>query len=97
MSPKYGMNTFLRRAVKDLGLDDREYDSYVSALERMNNYSLLIVDANKMGKRFIRSLEKLLHIALTPKLNFPKGVPRTYKSLPMSTLLDDALQMCGGI
>ena len=97
MSPKYGMNTFLRRAVKDMGLNEKEYESYVKALKKMENYSLLIVNANKTGKRFIRSLEKVLHITLAPRLNFPKGVPRTYMDIPLETSLDEALHMCGGI
>lgn len=79
MSPKYGMNTFLKRAVEMLGLKDKEYEGYVEALPKISNYGLLIINANKKGKSYISSLEKLFHIAYKPELNFPKGFPSTYK------------------
>ncbi|MDE3738586.1 hypothetical protein PSH28_18435 [Pseudomonas resinovorans] len=79
MSPKYGMNTFLKRTVKTiLGLEDK-YPSYVSALPRMADYRLLLIGTDSKSKVFIRRLEKLLHIIYRPKLNFPKGFPITYK------------------
>lgn len=37
MSPKYGMNTFLRRAVQDMGLNEKEYESYVKSLRKLEN------------------------------------------------------------
>ena len=85
MSPKYGMNTFLKRTVEMLGLKDRKYEGYVEALPKISNYSILIVNANNKGKPFISSLEKLLHIAYKPKLNFPKGYPSTYIPLDVSS------------
>lgn len=97
MSPKYGMNTFLRRAVKGLGLNEKQYGDYVAAIEQLRGYSILLIDANKKGRRFIRSLEKLLHILLRPRLNFPKGIPKTYKPIPMETSIGNALDACGGI
>ena len=81
MSPKYGMNTFLKRAVEMLGLKDKEYVGYVEALPKISNYGLLIINANKKGKTYISSLEKLFHIAYKPRLNYPKGFPSTHKSL----------------
>lgn len=81
MSPKYGMNTFLKRAVEMLGLKDKEYDGYVEALPLLANYGLVIIDANTKGKSFISKLEKLFHIAYKPDLNFPKGFPSTYKPI----------------
>lgn len=91
MSPKYGMNTFLRRAVKDLGLDSKQYQSYVDALPAVGNYSLLIIDANKTGKKVIRQLERVLHTTIKPRLNFPKGVPRTYTSIDTKSNFGDAV------
>jgi hypothetical protein len=49
MSPKYGMNTFLRRAVRDMGLNEKEYGSYVKSLRKIGKYSLLIINANNIG------------------------------------------------
>ena len=91
MSPKYGMNTFLRRAVKDLGLDSKKYRSYVDALPAVGNYSLLIIDANKTGKDVIRRLERVLHTTMRPRLNFPKGVPKTYTSIDAQSNFGDAV------
>ncbi|MFN3712024.1 MAG: hypothetical protein ACK4SX_00040 [Alcanivoracaceae bacterium] len=83
MSPKYGMNTFLKRTVKMLGLKNT-YASYVEALPKISEYRLLIIVANGRGKEFIGKLEKLLHIIYNPMLNFPAGFPKTYKPIDMS-------------
>jgi hypothetical protein len=83
MSPKYGMNTFLKRTVNMLGLKTDKYESYVEALPIISNYRLLIINANTKGKKFISSLEKLLHITYKPALNFPKGFPSTYKPIDL--------------
>jgi hypothetical protein len=83
MSPKYGMNTFLKRTVNMLGLKTDKYESYVEALPIISNYGLLIINANTKGKKFISSLEKLLHITYKPALNFPKGFPSTYKPIDL--------------
>jgi hypothetical protein len=91
MSPKYGMNTFLRRAVKDLGLDSKKYQSYVDALPAVGDYSLLIIDANKTGKDVIRRLERVLHTTIKPRLNFPKGVPKTYTSIDPKSNFGDVV------
>lgn len=80
MSPKYGMNTFLNRAVKMLGLKNN-YSSYVEALPKISEYRLLLIGANGKGKEFIKKLEKLFHIIYTPKLNFPNGFPKRYKPI----------------
>lgn len=77
MSPKYGMNDFLKRTVKLLKLGE-EYSSYVDALPIMGSYKLLIIDASGKSKKFIFSLEKLFHRLYKPTLNFPKGYPKTY-------------------
>src|SRR5690606_22639956 len=95
MSPKYGMNTFLRRAVEDLGMDAGEYESYVEALPRVGKYSLLIIDANTKGKKFVRALERLLHSTIQPRLNFQRGLPKTYDAVPREISLEDALVLCG--
>jgi hypothetical protein len=84
MSPKYGMNTFLKRTVEMLGLKDKEYEGYVEVLPKISNYGLLIINANRKGKSYISSLEKLFHIAYKPELNFQKGFPSTYKPLDTS-------------
>lgn len=84
MSPKYGMNTFLKRAVKMLGFDG-EYSSYVKVLPEISNYGLLIIDASGRGKDFVKGLEKSLHILYKPALNFPKGYPSTYKTISLNT------------
>lgn len=84
MSPKYGMNTFLKRIVKELGLKDRNYEGYVEALPQIATYSILIINANNKGKAYISQLEKLLHIAYKLKLNFPAGFPSTYKAFDLS-------------
>lgn len=85
MSPKYGMNTFLKRAVEKLGLKykdkDKAYQGYVEALPIIANYELLIINSNRKGNKFISSLEKVLHITYRPELNFPKGYPKTYKAI----------------
>ncbi|WP_434937808.1 hypothetical protein ACRWQN_11375 [Shewanella sp. HL-SH8] len=81
MSPKYGMNTFLKRTVKMLGFQTDKYESYVEALPKISNYGLLIINANTKGKSFITKLEKLFHIAYKPELNFPKGFPKKYMPL----------------
>ena len=98
MSPKYGMNTFLKRAVKELALseDRNDYGQYVKALEPLANYSLLIIDANGQGKKFIRSLERLVHTVLRPRLNFQKRFPKTYKALAADKTFADAISECGG-
>lgn len=95
MSPKYSMNTFLRRAVIDMGLDSKSYEGYIECLSRIGNYKLLIIDANNTGKRFIRALERLLHTKIKPRLNFPKGIPRTYHAIDDSTIFEDAIALCG--
>jgi hypothetical protein len=97
MSPKYGMNTFLRRAMLDLGLKEGTYDSYVEALPRIGKYSLLIIDANNTGAKFLRALERLLHTTLKPRLNFPKGFPKTYRSIDSETSFQEALVRCGNL
>ena len=88
MSPKYGMNTFLKRTVKMLGLES-SYSGYVEALPKIFGYRLLIVGANGKDKGFIRKLEKLFHIIYEPRLNFPNGFPKTYK--PVSPVEDFSL------
>ncbi len=80
MSPKYGMNTFLKRTVKMLGLSS-SMESYVEALPKISDYGLLIINANTKGKKYIARLEKIFHINYKPTLNFPKGFPKTYKDL----------------
>ncbi|KAB7622697.1 hypothetical protein [Alkalilimnicola sp. S0819] len=96
MSPRYGMNTFLRRAIKDIGLDQGSYGGYVEGVERIGDYRLLLVDANGTGKKFIRALERLLHIAMRPRLNFPRGLPATYGAMDDATRFPDAIALCGG-
>lgn len=96
MSPKYGMNTFLRRAVRDVGLDSNTYESYVEVLARIGSYQILIIDANNTGKKFIRALERLLHTTIKPRLNFPKGIPKTYSEIEDATLFQSAIARCGG-
>jgi hypothetical protein len=81
MSPKYGMNTFLRRAVRELDPKGDSYESYVQTLPRIGKYSLLIIDANNKGSEFLRALERMLHRALKPRLNFPGGYPKTYRAI----------------
>lgn len=83
MSPKYGMNTFLKRTVKMLGMPST-YSSYIEVLPKISEYRLLIIGANDRGEKFVRELEKLFHIIYKPKLNFPKGFPKTYKAVDMS-------------
>jgi hypothetical protein len=97
MSPKYGMNTFLRRAVRDMGLSEKEYGSYVKSLRKIGKYSLLIISANNVGKKSIRALERLLHIAIRPRLNFPQGFPETYLSIESETNFQDGLVICGAL
>lgn len=80
MSPKYGMNDFLKRVVNFLKLGT-EYSSYVDALPIISNYKLLIIDASGKSEKFIASLERLLHRMYRPTLNFPAGYPKTYKSI----------------
>lgn len=94
MSPKYTMNTFLRRAVQNIGLDPKSYESYVEGLSRIGQYSLLIIDANNTGEKFIRALERLLHTTIKPRLNFPKGIPKTYRSIEGSTNFHEAIVKC---
>lgn len=99
MSPKYGMNTFLRRVVSGLKLKpsaDNGYDHYVTALSQIGQYSILLIDANGKGRKFVRALERLLHAILSPCLNFPKGMPKTYKSFTAEVGFDDAIALCGG-
>ncbi|CAD5255619.1 MULTISPECIES: GIY-YIG nuclease family protein [Halomonadaceae] len=99
MSPKYGMNTFLRRVVNGLNLKpsaDNGYDHYVTALSQIGQYSILLIDANGKGRKFVRALERLLHAMLKPNLNFPKGMPKTYKSFTAEVGFDDAIAQCGG-
>ena len=72
MSPKYGMNTFLRRVVNGLNLKP------------------------SADRKFVRALERLLHAMLKPNLNFPKGMPKTYKSFTAEVGFDDAIAQCGG-
>lgn len=91
MSPKYGMNTFLRRAVQDIGLNEMEYGSYVESLEKIGKYSLLIIDANNIGKNSVRALERLLHITIRPRLNFPRGLPKTYRPIKNDSSFHDEL------
>jgi hypothetical protein len=91
MSPKYELNTFLRRAVKDIGLNEKEYGSYVESLQKIGKYSLLIIDANNIGKRSVRALERLLHIAIRPRLNFPQGLPKTYRKIGTDASFQDEL------
>lgn len=91
MSPKYGMNTFLRRAVQDIGLNEKEYGSYVESLEKIGKYSLLIIDANNIGKKSVRALERLLHITIRPRLNFPQGLPITYRQIKTDSSFQDEL------
>ncbi len=80
MSPKYGMNDFLKRTVKFLKLES-DYASYVNALPIISSYKLLIIDASGRNEKFISSLERLFHRVYKPTLNFPKGYPKTYKSV----------------
>jgi hypothetical protein len=99
MSPKYEMNTFLRRVVNSLAMEESKdggYDHYVSALSQMGKYSILIIDANNTGKKFVRALERLLHTVMKPRLNFPNGIPKTYKPLAFEIGFDEAIVRCGG-
>jgi hypothetical protein len=51
----------------------------VEALPKVGDYSLLIIDANKVGRKAVRRLERVLHTIMTPRLNFQKkGIPKTY-------------------
>jgi hypothetical protein len=93
MSPKYGMNDFLKRTVGLLKLGS-DYSSYVDALPIISNYKLLIIDASGRGKEFISSLEKLLHKVYKPTLNFPKGYPKTYKSVDAESQFLSAMAEC---
>lgn len=81
MSPKYRMNTFLKRAVEMLGLKEKKYEGYVEVLPIISNYGLLIINANRKSKSYISNLEKFFHIAYEPRLNYPKGFPSTHKPL----------------
>ena len=82
MSPKYGMNTFLKRIVKDLNPSTKtSYSHYVEALAKISGYGLLMINTNGKSKAFIRALEKAIHITFKPRLNFPKGFPETYKNI----------------
>lgn len=92
MSPKYGMNTFLKRAVEMLGLKEKKYEGYVEALPKISNYGLLIINANKKGKSYISNLEKLFHIVYKPRLNYPKGFPSTHKPLDINTEFTDVMR-----
>lgn len=85
MSPKYGMNTFLKRVVKDLNPNVKSsYPHYVDALKSISNYGLLLIGTNGKSKTFIKKLEKAIHIIFKTRLNFPKGFPKTYKELKNS-------------
>lgn len=96
MSPKYGMNTFLKRTVKMLGLNYKEksmaYNGYVEALPKISNYGLLLINANGMGDGFISRLEKMFHITYKPRLNFPKGYPNKYNLTNEHATFIDALK-----
>jgi hypothetical protein len=86
MSPHYGMNDFLKRTVKMLSPKANKdevyvYEDYVEVLPKISNYGVLIINANKKKEVYIRSLEKLFHIAYLPELNYPKGFPKKYKNL----------------
>lgn len=83
MSPKYGMNTFMKRIVNVLkpGKDETTgagYARYVDTLPMIAHYSLLIIDASGKGREFVVALERLLHTLYTPRLNFPKNHPRPF-------------------
>ncbi|WBS01532.1 hypothetical protein OU994_25160 [Pseudoduganella sp. SL102] len=93
MSPKYGMNTYLRRTVKSLGLDPENYGDYVKALPLIGHHRLLLIDANNAGATIIRRLEQVFHRALRPTLNFPKGYPRNYKTFDDGVTLQQALEL----
>ena len=79
MSPKYGMNTFLKRIVNKFHLT-QDYSSYVNTLPKIADYGMLIISTNGKSKGFISALEKQFHRIFEPELNFPKGYPSTYKS-----------------
>jgi hypothetical protein len=81
MSPKYGMNHFLKRAVTKLLKLNDDYQSYVTAIPLLSTYSLLLINANGEGKSYISKLEKALHSVFRPELNFPAGFPTTYQSV----------------
>lgn len=80
MSPKYGMNDFLKRTIGLLKMGAK-YSSYVDALPIVGNYKLLIIDASGKDEKYISSLERLFHRVYRPILNFPKGFPATYKPI----------------
>lgn len=93
MSPKYGMNTFLKRTVKMLGLENTYY-GYVEVLPKISRYRLLIVGANGKGKGFIRKLEKLFHVIYEPRLNCQNGLPKTYKQVSTDEVFSLAVSAC---
>lgn len=100
MSPKYGMNTFLKRIVKSFKVNPKEpedYSDYVDSLPLIANYGLVIIDANKKGVPFIKNLERLLHIVFRPDLNFPTRFPKTYRAIDLQTRFSDLMFECEAI
>jgi hypothetical protein len=96
MSPKYGMNQFLRGAVEHLKLGS-EYNSYVEAAKATFGYGLVLIDVGEIGsigdnRVLIRKLERLFHIIYKPSFNkLPKTVKRRKSNSFEDLSLNDAL------
>jgi len=74
MSPNYGEHTFLGKLVKNLGLSE-DFDGYVSAVSKIDDYKYMIINANNQGNEFIRKLEKVFMVMYQPTLNnLPKKI-----------------------
>ena len=85
MSPKYGMNTFLKRITRKLH-PKHNYQSYIDTVREIGEYSYLMIGANDKSKDFIRKLEKQFHIIYLPTLNrLPKSMPCKNKNLAMGS------------
>jgi len=73
MSPNYKY-TFLSKLVDFLGYS-KNFDGYVEAVSKVEDYQYMIINANNKGNEFIRKFEKILMVMYQPTLNkLPKKI-----------------------